>query len=211
VSQRAVRLVEEADGLRAALGPLRKAVLEHLREPASATQVALALGVPRQRVNYHVRALERAGLVELVDQRQRRGFTERVMRATAGAFVVDPQVLAAPAPLSAVAERDQFAAEHLVTCAATTVRDVGRMMSAAQAARKRLLTFTIEAELCFTEPADVHSFTAAVAEAIARTAEQHTTSAEGRLYRVVLGGYPAPSPPPNGTEQEGKHHERDSA
>jgi hypothetical protein len=69
-------------------------------------------------------------------------------------------------------------AEHFVSSAATTVRDVGRMMSAAKAARKRLLTFTIEAELCFADPAEVHSFTAAVAEAIARTGEQCILSAE---------------------------------
>jgi hypothetical protein len=68
-------------------------------------------------------------------------------------------------------------AEHFVSSAATTVRDVGRMMSAAKAARKRLLTFTIEAELCFADPAEVHSFTA-VAEAIARTGEQCIRSAE---------------------------------
>ena len=207
----AVRVLEQADGVRAALGPLRRSVLECLQEPGSATEIALALGVPRQRVNYHVRALERAGLVELVEERRRRGFTERVMCATAQAFLVDPELLAPHPVRSAVAERDRYAAEHLVTTAAGTVRDVGRMMTAADAERKRLLTFTIETELRFAEPADVHRFTSAVADAIARTAEEHTMPAEGRLYRVVLGGYPAPSPPPNGTEQEGKHHERDSA
>ena len=55
------------------------------REPASATEVAARLGESRQRVNYHVRALERGGLVELVEERARRGCTERVVRATADA------------------------------------------------------------------------------------------------------------------------------
>jgi DNA-binding transcriptional ArsR family regulator len=207
----AVRLVEDADGLRAALGPLRRAVLERLREPASATEVALALGVPRQRVNYHVRALEQAGLVELVEERRRRGCTERVMRATARAFVVDPEVLSNSAePASRFGARDRFAAEHLMTTAAAAVRDVGRMVAAADAQDKRLLTFTVEAELRFAQPADVYRFTTAAADAIARTAEQYTTPGTGRAYRVVLGGYPAPARPTD-IQQGGTHREHDSA
>jgi DNA-binding transcriptional ArsR family regulator len=193
--QSPVRLVDEAAGLRAALGPLRRAVLERLREPASATEVAFALGVPRQRVNYHVRALEQAGLVELVDERRRRGCTERIMRATAQSFVVDPEVLGSTAgPVSRARARDRFAAEHLMTTAAATVRDVGRMVESADAQQKRLLTFTVETALWFREPADVHRFTAAVADAIADTAEQFTSPGKGRAYRVVVGGYPAPAP-----------------
>jgi DNA-binding transcriptional ArsR family regulator len=211
MAQPTVRLVEDADGLRAALGPLRRAVLERLREAASATEVAAALGVPRQRVNYHVRALEQAGLVELVEERRRRGCIERIMRATAQAFVVDPEVLGAPtSPTARVRARDRFAAEHLMATAATTVRDVGRMVTAAGSQDKRLLTFTVEAQLRFAQPADVHRFTAAAAEAIARTAEQYTTPGAGRAYRVVLGGYPAPARSAD-IQQGGTHREHDSA
>jgi DNA-binding transcriptional ArsR family regulator len=212
MAQHAVRLVEEPEGLRAALGPLRRAVLERMREPASATEIAAVLGLPRQRVNYHVKELENAGLVELVEERRRRGCTERVMRATALAFVVDPAVLAPSArPASTVRARDRFAAEHLMSTAAGTVREVGRMVAAADAKNKRLLTFTVETELWFAQPADVHRFTDAVAEAIARTAEQHTTPQEGRPYRVVLGGYPAPARHPTGHDEEGSQVEHISA
>jgi DNA-binding transcriptional ArsR family regulator len=207
-----VRLLQQAEGVRAALGPLRRSVLERLQEPASATEVALALGVPRQRVNYHVRALEQAGLVELVEERRRRGCTERIMRATAQAFVVDPDMLTSPAEhRSRLDARDRFAAEHLIRTAADAVGEVGRMVAAADAENKRLLTFTVETELWFGQPADVHRFTAAVAEAISRTAEQFTIAGEGRLYRVVLGGYPAPTHRPDGHRLEGRQRERDPA
>jgi DNA-binding transcriptional ArsR family regulator len=183
-----------------------------MREPASASEVAATLGVPRQRVNYHVRELENAGLVELVEERRRRGCTERLMRATARAFVVDPAVLGTSAsPAATIRARDRFAAEHLMSTAAATVREVGRMVAAADAKNKRLLTFTVETELWFQQPADVHRFTAAVAEAIARTAEQYTTPQEGRPYLVVLGGYPAPAQHPKGRDEEGSHVEHISA
>ncbi len=73
--------VEEPEKVRVALSPIRRQLLDLLREPSSATQLAAALELPRQRVNYHLRELEKAGLVELVEERQRRGFIERILRA----------------------------------------------------------------------------------------------------------------------------------
>jgi hypothetical protein len=134
------------------------------------------------------------------------------MRATAQAFVVAPDVLAPPAEhRSRLTERDRFAAEHLIRTAVDAVREIGRMVAVANAEHKRLLTFTVETELWFRQPLTCIKFTAAVAEAISRTAAQHTSPGQGRPYRVVLGGYPAPAQQPNGYRQEGTQRERDPA
>jgi DNA-binding transcriptional ArsR family regulator len=180
----AVELLHDPDRVRTALSPLRRGLLERLREPASATQLAAALGLPRQRVNYHLRELERAGLVELVEERQRRGCVERILAARA--FVVDPAVIGAAAE-----EQDRFAAAHLVNTAAGVVRDVARMQQAADGRGERLLTFTIETEVGFAQPADLERFTEALAEAVARTAADF--DAPGRRYRVVVGAHPTPA------------------
>ncbi|GAA0594924.1 winged helix-turn-helix domain-containing protein [Kribbella sandramycini] len=177
--------VEEPDQVRVALSPIRRRLLELLREPASATQLAATLELPRQRINYHLRELEKAGLLELVEERQRRGFTERILRAAT--LVVDPAVVGH----AFTGIQDQYAAEHLIDVAAGTVREVARMQSAAGAEGKRLLTFTLEAEVRFAEPGDVHRFTDALTEAVRQTVEQFDT-AEGRPYRVIAGGHPAP-------------------
>jgi DNA-binding transcriptional ArsR family regulator len=189
----AMALVEEPERLRLALSPLRRRLLERLREPASATQLAAALDLPRQRLNYHLRALEAAGLVELVEERQRRGCVERILRATADAFVVDPAVIS-DREHEAFAVQDRYASEHLVAVAAGTVRDVARMQANADREGTRLLTFTIEAEVRFAEPGDVHRFTDALAAAV-RAAAARFDSARGRPYRLVLGGHPAPQQP----------------
>ncbi|HET6293121.1 MAG TPA: winged helix-turn-helix domain-containing protein [Kribbella sp.] len=183
-----MKLLEEPGEVRAALSPLRRQLLELLQEPASGTQLAAALELPRQRVNYHLRELEKAGLVELVEERQRRGCVERILRATSGAFVVDPSVMSSRAFTSI---HDQYAADHLVEVAAGTVRDVARMQSKADAAGKRLLTFTLEAEVRFAEPGDVHRFTDALTEAVRRTVEEFDTEG-GRPYRIVAAGHPTP-------------------
>ena len=102
-------------------------------------------------------------------------------------LVVDPAVMGR----AFTQIHDQYAAEHLVEVAAGTVRDVARMQSAADAEGKRLLTFTLEAEVRFAEPGDVHRFTDALTEAVRRTVEQFDTEG-GRPYRLIAGGHPAP-------------------
>ena len=77
-------VIDEPAAAIAALDPIRSRILTELAEPGSASTVAATLGLPRQKVNYHLRLLEQHGLVELVEERPRRGLTERVVRATAG-------------------------------------------------------------------------------------------------------------------------------
>ena len=166
----------------APLAPLRRAVLEQLREPLSATEVAARLGESRQRINYHVRALERGGLVELVENRPRRGCVERVVRATADAVVVEPAVV------GSVGSQDRFAADALLAGGARMVRDVAAARAAATARGQRLLTFAIEAEIGFSQPSDLERFTDALAERIAELAEEFGPGE--RRYRVLIGGVP---------------------
>jgi DNA-binding transcriptional ArsR family regulator len=193
----AVALLEQPDAVRLALSPMRRTLLERLRTPTSATQLAAELALGRQRVNYHLRALEQAGLIELVENRQRRGCVERILVARARAFVVDPAVMAGPSPVatpstkSPDAAQDRFAAEHLIGTAAAIVRDVGRMQARADRQRTRLLTFTIDTEITFATPADLEYFASELAEFVARQAAR-LESPNGRRYRVVVGGHPAP-------------------
>ena len=73
-------LLDSPRRLASALPALRRRLLERLRTPASASELAREFGMPRQRLNYHLRVLEEQDLVELVELRPRRGFTERVLR-----------------------------------------------------------------------------------------------------------------------------------
>jgi len=209
-------LLDEPEQLRRALSPVRRQLLARLRTPASASQLAAEFELPRQRLGYHLRQLEEAGLVELVETRRRRGFTERLLRASADAYVVDPDVLApdvlvpdasdatdAGAPNATVRSvsgpraspqaGDRHAAQHLADVAARTVRDVARMQAAAARANQRLLTFTVETEVRLGAPGDMHRFTEALAGAVADVVAAFDTPA-GRPYRVLAAGHPTPRP-----------------
>jgi hypothetical protein len=62
----AVQLIDEPAAAAAALHPLRRRILEHLQEQDSAAGVARALSLPRQRVTYHVRELERRAISPII-------------------------------------------------------------------------------------------------------------------------------------------------
>jgi len=194
MSASAIQLLHDPERVRLALSPVKRRLLERLREPSSATRLAAALGTSRQRVNYHLRALEQAGLVVLVEERQRRGCTERVLVATADAFVVDPSVMHADDASAPPPVQDRYAAQHLIGTAAGVVRDVARMQAAAEREQTRLLTFTVEAEVGFADPGDIERFATRLAELMRQAASEFNPPAGGRRYRVVAGGHPAPQP-----------------
>jgi DNA-binding transcriptional ArsR family regulator len=201
-----VALVDRPDAVRAALSPIRRQLLERLREPASATELAGELRVPRQRLNYHLRMLERAGLLELVEERQRRGCVERILRARAQAFVVDPAVFGRPRrPAASADAQDRFSAEHLIDAAGDVVRHVARMRGRAAEQGTRLLTFAVESELTFATPADFERFTTALAAFVAREAASHARGDGGRAYRILLAGHPAPGKPAGVTHARSRH------
>ena len=79
----------------ALLQPGRIDLLRMLAEPDSAAGLARKLGLPRQQINYHLRELERHGLVELVEERRKGNVTERVLQATAASYVISPIALSA--------------------------------------------------------------------------------------------------------------------
>ncbi|MGH3997499.1 MAG: helix-turn-helix domain-containing protein, partial [Pseudonocardiaceae bacterium] len=88
-----VEVIDDPATAVAALDPMRARLLAELAEPASAAAVAARIGTTRQRVNYHLRALEDRGLVAPAGERRHGGLIERLLVATASAYVVSPSAL----------------------------------------------------------------------------------------------------------------------
>ena len=64
-----------------------------LGEPGSAAGLGRKLGLPRQRVNYHLRELEKEGLLEVVEERKKGNCVERIVRATARSYLISSEAL----------------------------------------------------------------------------------------------------------------------
>lgn len=190
--------MDQRDAAGALLSPLRRNILQALAAPGSATTVAETLGTPRQLVNYHLRVLERAGLVEQVGTRQRRGLTERLVRATAAHYLVSPDAIA---QLGGTTEEvtDRFSATYQVAVAARTIREVAALAALARESGKRLTTISLDTEISFATPAVREAFGNDLVRLInGLVAKYHDASAPNRrTYRLFAGSHPVFRPAPS--------------
>jgi DNA-binding transcriptional ArsR family regulator len=186
-----VGVLADSKGLAAVLSPIRRQLLENLRQPDSASGLARRLGLPRQKINYHLRELENAGLVELNEEKQRRGCTERLVRVTARAFVISERFLEGLAA-DPEAIKDKFSSAFLVASAARMARDVAVLSERAAKVEKRLATLAIETEVTFASPAEFNSFSEELTAQVARLAATYNSrhAPGGRRFRIVVGAHP---------------------
>lgn len=176
-----------------ALEPTRSRLLSELAAPASAAALAARVGLARQKVNYHLKALEAHGLVRLADERKWGGLTERLLVATAASFVVSPNALG-PVAVDPKREVDRLSASYLIALGARIIRDVSGLVRRAEVAGKRLATLAVDTEVRFRSPTERAAFSQELAEAIATlVAKYHDDTAPGgRPHRLVVVAHPLP-------------------
>ncbi|MFE2045245.1 ArsR/SmtB family transcription factor [Streptomyces sp. NPDC059477] len=187
-----VTVIEDPEAAAVSLDPVRARLLAELAAgPASATMLAGRVGLPRQKVNYHLKALERHGLVELAGERRKGNVTERLMRATAASYVISPTALAAVQP-DPDRFRDQLSARWMLALGARLVRDVGALITGAARARKRLATFALDGQVRFASAADRAAFVEELAAGVSALIRKYDApDAEGgRDHRIVVAVHP---------------------
>ncbi|HEU5352871.1 MAG TPA: helix-turn-helix domain-containing protein [Actinocrinis sp.] len=207
-----VTVIEDPAAAEASLDPIRAKLLAELAEPGSATSLAARVGLPRQKVNYHLRELERHGLVELVEERRKGNVTERVLRATAASYVISPVALAAVQPDPARSP-DRLSAHWLLALAAKLVRDVGELLVGSAREGKRLATFALDGEVRFATAADRSAFAQELASAVAALVSKYhdETAPRGRPHRVVVAVHPVVRPGGGDTTDQDATDEDESA
>lgn len=191
-----VEVIDDPAAATVALDPVRSRLLAELAEPASAAALAARLGIARQKVNYHLRALERHGLVRMAEQRRWGGLTERLLVASAASYVVGPSALG---PVAADPGRtaDQLSASYLIALAARVVREVSTFVRRSLELDKRLPTLSIDTEIRFRSAAERAAFSRELAEAVATLAARYHDESDpnGRAHRLVVLAHPSPHKP----------------
>ena len=181
-----VEVIEDAGAAAVALDPLRARLLSELIEPGSAATVAARVGMARQKVNYHLKALESHGLLELAEERMRGGITERVLRATAAAYVVSPAALGESAADPDEAP-DRLSARYLIALAARVVREVGELVRR----EGPVATLGIDTEIGFESAEARARFADELTAAVTQLAAKYHHDG-GRPHRLVVAAHPIP-------------------
>ena len=181
-----LQIVQSPEKAAVLLQPGRLDLIERLAQPDSAAGLARRLGIPRQKVNYHLRELEREGFLELFEERRKGNCIERVVRATAREFLIAPHA-------GKGVTADRFSAAYLVSTAARIIRDLAALCLRAHRAGKRIATLTLETEIRFATSESRAAFAEELTASIAHlAAKYHNEHAEGgRRFRVVAASYPA--------------------
>lgn len=176
------------------LDPIRSRLLAELTEPASAATLASRMGISRQKVNYHLRALEDHHLVTGAGERRWGGLKERLLVATAASYVVSPSALG-PVATDPGRSENRLSASYLIAVAARAVREVGDLRRAARSKNNRLETLSIDRTIRLRSPADRADFARELSDAVATLAARYHDESDphGRSYRLVVVAYPKPT------------------
>lgn len=190
-----VEVIDDPGTATIALDPVRSRLLSELARPASAATLAVRMGIARQKINYHLRALEAHGLVQVAETRQWGGLTERLLVATAASYVVSPSAMG---PVAADPEReaDRLSGSYLIALAARIVREVGTLMRRAREVDKHLPTLSIDTEIRFRSAAERAAFSEELVNSInSLVSRYHDESAPGgRSHRLIVAAHPTPLP-----------------
>lgn len=189
--QSALAVIDASAPAASLLEPTRLRLLERLREPASAAEVARSLGVPRQRIGYHVRELQKQGLLREVGTRRKGTATERLLQTTARHYLISPEVLGALGADPA-AVRDRLSSSYLVAVAADTIRAVAHLRAGAEREGKKLPTLSMQVDVRFASAERQHAFARELADAVAHLVQRYhdPEAGTGRTFTFAVLGHP---------------------
>jgi DNA-binding transcriptional ArsR family regulator len=171
--------VEQADAL---LKPKRVEVLRQLAEPRTCTQIGQVLGETPQAIYYHVKRLQAAGLVKLVEEHRVRGIVEGVYQAVAKSFWVAPKVVGRLGP-----ERERDALLGLGFLLDLT-EEMQHDLAELAAGPPSLPSFGIAGDIRLA-PEDGAAFVAELQQAFGEVLTRYS-GGEGHSFRLALACYP---------------------
>ncbi len=186
-----LQIIQSPEKAAVLLQPGRLRLLEHLTEPDSAAGLARRLGVPRQKLNYHLRELEREGFLELIEERRKGNCVERVVRAVAREFLIAPR--AGPRVAADGLAADRLSVAYLASTAARMIRELATLCIRASRAGKRVATLTLETEIRFASAESRAAFAEEMTASIAHLAAKYHNepAGGGRRFRLLYAVYPA--------------------
>jgi len=175
----------------AATHPVRAAILDAMRAPSTAAATARAIGQSRQNVAYHVRELEKVGLLRHVGQRQNGTFLEQLYETVAHTFIVSPTATWGDTAPRAAAMADQMSLGELFRAGERLQRDSATLLDRAVFDGEDIPSASVTTEIRFDSDAARAAFLQAHLEAVRALAREHG-SRDGTPYRIVLAAYPDP-------------------
>jgi DNA-binding transcriptional ArsR family regulator len=194
-----VLYIDDVDQAAALLKPVRIELLKRMVEPTTCSSLAEQLGETPQKLYYHVKTLERAGLVEKVDERRVGGIMEGLYQAAARAFWLSPRLVGQIGGRQRV--HDDSNLGYLLGLAEELQQDIGLLSRRITVDAPSL---GLSAQIELNDAADREAFMQEVQGAIQQIAERYGARDAAdrpadprRTFRLMVACYPQPDESPS--------------
>jgi DNA-binding transcriptional ArsR family regulator len=194
--------IEDLDQAMTLLKPQRLDILRRLDEPRTCPELADFFDESAQKIYYHVKALENAGLVQKVEERRVRGAVEGYYCAVARSYWLAPKLIGQIG--SARQSRDQASLRVLLGLAEEVIEDTGKLGSASTLGSE-VPSLSLSAHIYLPDAQRRGDFLREVQTTFQQLAQKYglpeddiiVTDDQG--FRLVLMCYPKLDSPPAGT------------
>jgi len=181
-------VLETVDQLKVLLTAPRVELLTRMARPTNCPQLGKQLTMTPQKVYYHVKALEKAGLVRKVREERVKGIMQGVYQASAQSVALSPRLVAQLGGRTAVTSSVSLA--RLLEAADRIVRDVQLLSQHEEPA-----SLAIDTSLNLP-PGKRSAFLRDARSAIEELARRYSTDGEGQPFRMLVTCYESPDDEP---------------
>ncbi|MDM5337670.1 helix-turn-helix domain-containing protein [Fictibacillus enclensis] len=182
-----VTLPEQAAAL---LHPIRSEIVAALKVPASATEIAKMLNETPQKINYHLKALEKVGLVQKVGTRNVRNLVEVLYQAVAKTLILSESLGLSPETSQKL--QDQQALAHVLSLTEAIKKDALHLME--QAEKAQIPSAVLQASVSLWGEKQRNEFMNEYFSLLHQLIEKYQSGEKenGEEYQVSIAIYPKP-------------------
>ncbi len=188
-----VLYIEDVDQAAALLKPQRIELLKLLDRPRTCLALGTIVGETPQKVYYHIKALQNAGLVELVGERRVRGTVEGSYQARARSYWLASDLVGQIG--GAASAQDQVSLRHLLALTEEMRSDIGHL---AQQVGRELPSLGLSLHVELDDESRRAAFMADVQDMAQLLARKYGATADDTddaqppkpRFRLVLACYP---------------------
>lgn len=190
-----VLYIETVDQAAALLHPVRIDLLQRMDVPRTCPDLADEFHTTPQKIYYHIKALEKAGLVTRVQERKVRGVMEGYYQARAKSYWLAPSLVGQVG--SQQAARDQTSLRFLLGLAEEVQKDIGRLGQQSEVGAN-VPSLGLSAQIYLPDSSrradflqDVQTLFQDLARKYGLPPDELGGDLVGKMFRLIMACYPA--------------------
>jgi DNA-binding transcriptional ArsR family regulator len=182
-------LINSPQQAKAIFKPIRLEILQLLGEARTCGDLAEGFNTSPQKIYYHIKILQEAGLVKKVREERVRGIMEGYYQASAASYMLSPGMVQQLG--GAEQAKQQLSLANLLNLTAQMQAEIAALSQS----EEEIPTIGLSAQIALSDPADRSAFMAELQESIQSLAEKYGARQKPpphpeEIYRLVLACYP---------------------